>query len=104
MSFKESDEAHAYVANACSCIFDHFPVTSCVCVWTRMYIVGLIPSSISVGRLQFPVCVLHIPVCILSASHLIVQIQVVKLSVCPEVLSVSVQSKVDIATVALNHH
>lgn len=36
--------------------------------------------------------------------HLIVQIQVVKLPICPEVLSVSVQSEVDVPTVALNHH
>lgn len=48
--------------------------------------------------------------CVLSVfsvyiiSHLVVQIEMVKLSVCPEVLSVSVQGEVDITTVALDHH
>lgn len=38
------------------------------------------------------------------ASHLIVQIKVVKLSICPEVLSMSVQCEVHITTVALDYH
>lgn len=37
-------------------------------------------------------------------SHLIVQIKVVKLSIGPEVLGVSVQGEVDITTVAFDHH
>lgn len=37
-------------------------------------------------------------------THLIIQIKVVKLSVCPEVLGVSVQGEVDVTTVALNYH
>lgn len=41
---------------------------------------------------------------IFRASHLIVQIEVVKLSVGPEVLCVSVQCEVDVAAVALDHH
>lgn len=38
------------------------------------------------------------------APHLIVQIEVVELSVCSEVLSVSVQGEVDVAAVALDDH
>lgn len=40
----------------------------------------------------------------LWAPHLIVQIKVVKLSVGPEVLCVSVQGEVDVAAIALDHH
>lgn len=36
--------------------------------------------------------------------HLVVQIEVVELSVGPEVLRVSVQGEVDVAAVALDHH
>lgn len=38
------------------------------------------------------------------AAHLVVQVQVVKLSVGPEVLRVPVQGEVDVASVALDHH
>lgn len=37
-------------------------------------------------------------------SHLIVQIQVVEVSICPEMLHVPVQGKVDVPSVALDHH
>lgn len=43
------------------------------------------------------------PDCAHFGPHLIVQIKVVKLSIGPEVLSVSVQGEVDVTTVALNH-
>lgn len=36
--------------------------------------------------------------------YLIVQIKIVKLSIGPEMLSVSVQCEVDVATIAFNHH
>lgn len=36
-----------------------------------------------------------------DSIHLIVQVQVVKLSICPETLSVVIQSEVDIPSVAL---
>lgn len=39
-----------------------------------------------------------------GGSHLIVQIQVVKVSICPEMLCVPVQGEVDISSVALDHH
>lgn len=41
---------------------------------------------------------------IMWPSHLIVQIEVVKLPVGPEVLSVSVQGEVDVSAVAFDHH
>lgn len=36
-----------------------------------------------------------------DSIHLIVQVQVVELSICPEMLSVVIQSEVDIPSVAL---
>lgn len=39
-----------------------------------------------------------------GGSHLIVQIQVVEVSICPEMLRVPVQGEVDVPSVALNHH
>lgn len=39
-----------------------------------------------------------------GGSHLIVQIQVVEVSICPEMLRVPVQGEVDIPSVALDHH
>lgn len=37
-------------------------------------------------------------------SHLVVQIQVVEVSISPEMLRVPVQGEVDVPSVALNHH
>lgn len=39
-----------------------------------------------------------------ASSHLIVQIEVVEVSICPEMLHVPVQGEVDIPSVALDHH
>lgn len=73
-----------------------------VCVYLGI-IVGFISSSISKERLIF-----YVPsfffLYVVLASHLVVQIEVVKLSVGPEVLSVTVQGEVDIPPVAFDHH
>lgn len=81
----------------------YFPVLLCLCLDMRCmycmllgFFLGFISSFISKGRLPSSACTLF--------SHLIVQIKVVKLSIGPEVLGVSVQGEVDITTVAFNHH
>lgn len=85
---------------------EYVPVISCICVWMCMCVIRLFWLDLFFHLLQRgDYTIMSASFTFLSqyTSHLIVQIEVVELSIGPEVLSVSVQGKVDISAVAFDH-